>query len=118
MSAGTYNEDQLRAAVEALSAGDRFREAESAVAAAAPGLQAILAQALASGGWFGDSHEAEVLKAATVPDADQRIAAVRTLLAEETRLGMMVGVAVGWAIADELKAQAENDAGENTGEEA
>ncbi len=28
---------------------------------------------------------------------------VRTLLAEETRLGMMVGVAVGWAIADELK---------------
>jgi hypothetical protein len=27
---------------------------------------------------------------------------VRTLLAEEARMGMMVGVAVGWALAEEL----------------
>ena len=28
--------------------------------------------------------------------------AVRTLLAEEARMGMLVGVAVGWALAEEL----------------
>jgi hypothetical protein len=28
--------------------------------------------------------------------------AIRTLLAEEARMGMMVGVAVGWALAEEL----------------
>jgi hypothetical protein len=44
-----------------------------------------------------------VLKAATVPDSDQRVTAVRTLLAEEARMGMMVGVAVGWALAEELR---------------
>ena len=27
---------------------------------------------------------------------------MRTLLAEEARMGMMVGVAVGWALAEEL----------------
>jgi hypothetical protein len=30
------------------------------------------------------------------------LSAVRTLLAEETRIGMMVGVAVGWALHEEL----------------
>ena len=28
---------------------------------------------------------------------------MRTLLAEEARMGMMVGVAVGWALAEELQ---------------
>ena len=97
-----YSEDELDAAIEALSEPDRFREAESVVAVAAPKLQRILAQALEAGGWFGESHEREVLKAATVPDSEERLTAVRTLLAEETRMGMMVGVAVGWALAEEL----------------
>ena len=43
-----------------------------------------------------------MLKAATVPDSGERLTAVRTLLAEEARMGMMVGVAVGWALAQEL----------------
>ena len=97
-----YTEEQLDAAITALSDPERFREAESLVASAAPKLQGVLAQALASGGWFGESHEAQALKAATVPDQDERLAAVRTLLAEEARMGMMVGVAVGWALAQEL----------------
>jgi hypothetical protein len=35
-------------------------------------------------------------------DPDERLAAVRALLAEEARMGMMVGVAVGWALKEEL----------------
>ena len=62
----------------------------------------MLASALAEGGWFGEPHEAEALRAATVPDPDERIAAVRALLAEEARMGMMVGVAVGWALKEEM----------------
>jgi hypothetical protein len=97
-----YSEQQLDAAITALSDPERFREAESLVAAAAPKLQGVLAQALEAGGWFGESHEGQVLKAATVPDSTERLTAVRTLLAEEARMGMMVGVAVGWALAREL----------------
>ena len=35
-------------------------------------------------------------------DDAERAAALRTLLAEETRMGMLIGVAVGWALAQEL----------------
>jgi hypothetical protein len=97
------SDEQLEAAIERLAEAGRFAEAETVVARAAPQLQRLLAAALAEGGWFGESHEAEALKAATVPDAEQRIAAVRTLLAEEARMGMMVGVAVGWALKEELE---------------
>jgi len=94
---------RLEAAIDALSDRDRFREAESVVAAAAPKLQRILADALEEGGWFGDAHEAELRKAAAAASEDERATAVRTLLAEEARMGMMVGVAVGWALAEELR---------------
>jgi hypothetical protein len=97
-----HSEDEVRAAVEALADPERFRRAESVVAAAAPQLQHVLAQALEAGGWFGEAHEAEVRKAAGAEDPDQRLNATRTLLAEEARMGMMVGVAVGWALAEEL----------------
>jgi hypothetical protein len=100
-------DEQLEAAIERLSDVERFAEAERIVTRAAPQLQRVLASALAEGGWFGESHEAETLKAATVPDPDARIAAVRTLLAEEARMGMMVGVAVGWALREETAAAEE-----------
>jgi len=96
------DEQRLEAAIERLAEADRFVEAEAIVARAAPQLQRVLATALAEGGWFGESHESESLKAATVPDPEERIAAVRTLLAEEARMGMMVGVAVGWALKEEM----------------
>ncbi len=96
------DEERLEAAIERLAEAERFAEAETIVARAAPQLQRLLAAALAEGGWFGESHEAETLRAATVPDPEERIAAVRTLLAEEARMGMMVGVAVGWALKEEL----------------
>ena len=98
-----YSEEQIEKALEAISDPERFRKAEEAVARSAPSLQAILADALAAGGWFGEAQESEVLKAATKPDSEERLTAVRTLLAEEARMGMMVGVAVGWALAEELQ---------------
>jgi hypothetical protein len=96
-----YSEERLEAAIDALTDRERFREAESVVAAAAPKLQRILADALEDGGWFGEAHEAEVRNASESPEAE-RLAAIRTLLAEEARMGMMVGVAVGWALREEL----------------
>jgi hypothetical protein len=104
-------DEQLDAAIERLADAERFAEAEQIVARAAPQLQKVLAAALAEGGWFGESHDAEALKAATAPDPEERIAAVRSLLAEEARMGMMVGVAVGWALNQELNAT-ENEKGE------
>lgn len=110
MPARAYTEQEVAAALEAISEPDSFRQTEEAVAKAAPSLQMILAQALEAGGWFGESHEAQVLKAATKPDQEERLAAVRTLLAEEARMGMMVGVAVGWALAEELEKTDKEDA--------
>lgn len=110
-----YSEEQIEAAIDALSDPEAFGEAERAVAHAAPRLQEILARALAAGGWFGEAHEGQVLKAATTPDEEERLTAVRTLLAEEARMGMMVGVAVGWALAEELERQG-GAAGEGGGE--
>jgi hypothetical protein len=96
------DDQRLEAAIERLTESERFADAERIVSRAAPQLQRVLATALAEGGWFGEAHQAEALKAATVPDPDERIAAVRALLAEEARMAMMVGVAVGWALKEEL----------------
>lgn len=109
------NESDFEAAIERLLDPERFSEAERIVAQAAPQLQKVLAAALAEGGWFGESQEAETLKAATVPDPEERLAAVRSLLAEEARMGMMVGVAVGWALKEELTDSTETNTSE-TGE--
>lgn len=107
MPAERYSDEQIEAAIEAISDPEVFRESERQVARAAPRLQRILGEALNAGGWFGESHESEVLRAATAPEEDARLAAVRTLLAEETRMGMLVGVAVGWALAERLAEQTE-----------
>ncbi len=99
---GRYDAAALEAAIERLGESGRIAAAEAAVAAAAPALQRILAGALASGGWFEDGHSSQIDRVAAIPDQDERITATATLLAEETRIGMMVGVAVGWALAGEL----------------
>jgi hypothetical protein len=97
-----YTDEELEAAIEALSDPERFREAEAMLAEAAPKLQRVLATALQEGGWFAESHDDASARAAATEDATERLTAVRTLLAEETRMGMLVGVAVGWALANEL----------------
>ena len=105
---GRYSDEQIDAAIDAITQPGAFGDAERMVARAAPQLQRVLAAALNEGGWFGESHEAGVLKAATTPGDEERLVAVRTLLAEEARMGMMVGVSVGWAMAEQL-ARADTD---------
>ncbi|MCX6386292.1 MAG: hypothetical protein NTV40_06640 [Solirubrobacterales bacterium] len=97
-----YTDEQLDAAVAGLDDPARLQLAEDLVARAAPQLQRILNSALNSGGWFGAAHEAELLKAAGHADIDTRLVAVGTLVAEETRMSMFVGVAVGFALARDL----------------
>ena len=100
--------DELKAAVERLAAGDRLVEAEQMVATALPELRVLLAEALGTGGWFGEPHQSETLRVATIPDPDERLEALRNLLEEETNIGMMVGVAVGWALRAEIDDRADD----------
>lgn len=99
----SHSDAELEAAVEALSQPGAFEDAEALVARAAPQLQRILAQALETGGWFAESHASELQKTLAIEDAGERDRALKVLLAEEARVGMMVGVAVGWALAEELR---------------
>ncbi len=73
----------------------------------APGLQRLLGAALDEGGWFDVGHDQAVREVASRPDLDQRLRELRMLLAEETRLGMLVGVAVGFELAHELHGRAQ-----------
>ena len=97
-----FSDEQVEAAVRALSDPERFAGAERLVAEAAPQLQRVLAHALNEGGWFGPAHQSEVRAAVAEPDESARAARVEKLLAEETRMGMLIGVAVGWQLAIEL----------------
>lgn len=98
-----YTDAEIDAALAALSDADRLREAQQLVARAAPRLQHVLDEALSAGGWFGDTHEQAVAAAAAVGEGAERRQAIDTLVAEETRLGMLVGVAVGFELARTLE---------------
>ena len=96
------DEAELSEAVERLSGSDGLEQAERVVATVMPELRLLLAEALGSGGWFGQPHQSETLRVATIPDPDERLIALRNLLEEETNIGMLVGVAVGWALRTEM----------------
>jgi hypothetical protein len=98
-----HSDAEIDAAIEALSDPARLEEAQRLVAAKAPQLQGILDQALESADWFGSAHQAEVLRAAGLADPDDRVREVANLVAEETRLSMLVGVAVGYELGQMLK---------------
>ena len=104
----TYSDAELEAAVEALAEPGRFEQAEGVIARAAPQLQRILAQALETGGWFAESHAGELATALASEVPDERVRVLHVLVAEEARVGMMVGVAVGWALAEELRSDEED----------
>jgi hypothetical protein len=100
-----YSDEQVEAAIAVLSDPERLEEAQRMVEANAPGIQRILNEALQAADWFGSAHQAAVLEAAGKPDVDERLLAVRTLIAEETGVAMLIGVAVGYELAHELMRQ-------------
>ena len=111
-----YTDAELEAAIAAIADPERLRVAQDLVARNAPALQRVLTTALDEGGWFDLGHNQAVREAAAYDDPGERVRAVRTMLAEETRLSMLVGVAVGFELAREL-ADAPEDGAAETKEE-
>lgn len=104
-----YTDAQLDAAIEQLTDPQRLRAGQDLVMRAAPSLQRVLAAAIEDGGWFDSAHTQAIREALGEADPDARLRAIRTLLAEETRLGMLVGVAVGFELAGALAGSPEPD---------
>ncbi len=102
MPGGPYSDEQVDAAVRRLSDPGRLEAAQRTVVSQAPALQGILNQALEDADWFGSAHQAELTKVAAIEGHGERDLAMRTLLAEETRVNMMIGVAVGLELAQLL----------------
>ena len=98
----TYSDAEVEAAIQALSDPERLEQAQRMVGANAPGIQRILNEALEAADWIGSAHKAAVLEAAGKPAVEDRVTAVRTLIAEETGVSMLIGVAVGYELAHEL----------------
>ena len=98
-----YTAAEVDAAVERISSPERLDHAQQVVTHLAPQLERILGMALAEGGYFGNAHQAEVRRTAALEDPGERLEEVGRLVADETRLGMLVGVAVGFELAHELQ---------------
>lgn len=98
-----YTDAELDAAISQITDPARLREAQNIVMRAAPSLQRVLQAAIEDGGWFDTAHEQAVREAAVHEDPDTRLRAMHTLLNEETRLGMLVGVAVGFELSRALQ---------------
>ena len=98
-----YTDAELEAAIAAIADPERLRlragrrRPHRPVAAASPRDARSRRVAGSTSG-----HNQVVHEATGHDDATERVRAVQTLLAEETRLGMLVGVAVGFELAREL----------------
>ena len=103
---------ELEAAIAALSQPGRLQAAQELVARAAPALHGVLKEAIGQGGWFDTAHEQAIREATAGDDPGARAQAVHTLIAEETQLGMFVGVTVGFELARELGYAAHEPASE------
>ena len=97
-----HSPEEIRAAVEVLSDPERLADAQQVIASAAPEIQHILEQALEEADWFGIAHRTQVEEALGHEDPQARLDAIGGLIAEETRLSMLIGVAVGYELAHVL----------------
>ncbi len=104
-----YSDADIEAAVAQLADPARLEAAQQVVASVAPQLQRILDQALEAADWFGSAHQTEVLKAAGTADPEERLSAVHGLIVEETRVSMLIGVAVGFELGRLLPASRQED---------
>jgi hypothetical protein len=98
-----YTAEEVDRAVREISEPHRLKRAEEIVTHAVPGLERIIENALHDGGWFSQGHEQQVGQAAAEPDLVARSQRIGQLVAEESRLAMLVGVTVGIALARELE---------------
>lgn len=97
-----FTAEELDRAVAALSADpERFVHAQELVTHAAPGLHRVLGEAMSAGGWY-EASGGQAERVSALEDPTDRQQAIRTLAAEEARLGMLVGVAVGLELRREL----------------
>ena len=96
----TYSDEEVEAAVRAISDPARLEHAQRIVTHSAPQLQQILYNALHDSDWWGQAHRQAVRQAVHEEDAEH---AVHRLIAEETRLTLLVGVAAGLELAYELE---------------
>ncbi len=108
----TYSAEEVDAAVAALSEPERLQRAQEVLTHAAPSLHRVLNQALDEGGWFGAALDAQLVQATRHDDPAERLDAVRALLAEETRLVMLVGATAGFELARELARRRAGEAAE------
>jgi len=104
-----YTDAEIDTAISAVTDPERLRVAQDLVARAAPSLQRVLAEALDEGGWFDLGHQQALREAACDVDPHERVRAVQVLVVEETRLAMLVGVAVGFELARELDRATEQE---------
>src|SRR3954452_11005550 len=99
----SYSDEEIDAAVRAISDPARLEDAQRVVTHSAPQLQQILYQALHDSDWFGEAHRQAVRQATAAEDPAEREDAVHRLISEETRLTLLVGVAAGLELAYELE---------------
>jgi hypothetical protein len=97
-----HSDAEIDAAIQALSDPARLEEAQRLVADRAPQLQRILDEALHAAGWFDQAHQSSVRSATEREDPEERLRAVHGLIVEETRVSMLIGVAVGYELANAL----------------
>ena len=99
-----YTDAEIDAAIEALSDPARLEEAQrssQATRAAAAARSSTRRCTPPTGS--APRTRPRCSEAAGQADPDERVAAVRDLVAEETRVSMLVGVAVGYELGSELK---------------
>jgi hypothetical protein len=100
MARRTYSDEEVEAAIAAISDPARLEQAQRLVVERAPQLQQILYQALHDSDWFGEAHRQAIRQALADPDPGN---AVHRLIAEETRITLLVGVAAGLELEHELE---------------
>ncbi len=93
---------ELDAAIAAISDPQRLRAAQDLIARVAPALGEVLSSAIRDGGWFDTAHGAALREAVALSDPQERLRVIDSLLADEARLAMLVGAAVGFELAREL----------------
>jgi hypothetical protein len=100
MARRSYSDEEVDAAIQAISDPARLEEAQRLVTERAPQLQQILYQALHDSDWFGQAHRQAIRQALSDNDPDD---AVHRLIAEETRITLLIGVAAGLELGHELE---------------